>query len=224
MIVHDPKNRKLITINISSDSDFHTQINNKKIPYRSCGSTSSIMALKNTRIPIDTPLDEQEEDYLTGLLLSDEAHEVMKKIAPWAVKSKTPANEVHVMIDWGVNKIISDKRFKMFFDENSNIKKLAYDTLERKSSVVSGKFTSYGHMTCFSGFTTYQDNIREIKTHKDINVELIKDIIIDDPYGNYFTGYKDHHGNNVYFPIDIFLALVSRGEEKNIWAHRFKIL
>lgn len=55
-------------IQLSRDTDYHSQVNNKVIPMEACNTTSAIMWLKTARIEFWHPKILQPEDYLTHIL------------------------------------------------------------------------------------------------------------------------------------------------------------
>jgi len=201
--------------NISLDNDYHSQVNNRRFPMSSCNTTSAIMALKNNKIDFYSPPSMQEEDYLTSLLETEEAYDKLNKEFPWAVKDGIPPREVHAMLEWAINKLTRNSYDK--FTTYATLEQILYNiAIKKESSLMTGRFTKYGHIVCVSGFITEQDNIEETKT---INMDKVQKVIIDDPYGNYFTEYKDVHGNNIEINIKDFDSLTKNYSSKYKWAH-----
>ena len=206
-------------INLSKDSDYHTQRNNKFYPHSSCNTTSAIMMLKAAGTYFDFPAGMQEEDYLTNILESKEAYDVMRARYPWAIRDGYRPAEVHMMLEWGITKLVGRQVTK--FTTNISIRELLYKILQGQPSLITGKFTKYGHIVCLVGFETLQRK-EEFISVEDIKYDQLKNIIIDDPYGNYHTGYSDHRGNNTTLTFEEFNAITKTyNMEDSKWAHIF---
>jgi len=214
----------MFSINLSKDFDYHTQRNNKYVPMASCNTTALIMALISSNISFDYPAGMQPEDYLTSLLQSKEAFDEMKKIAPWAVKDGYPPQEVHVMLEWAVNQKLVGRKVDVF-TTNATIQDLLFNILKKESTcAVSGYFTKSGHIVTLVGFESKQKNIESIKRAEEIDLDKVKDLIVDDPYGNYHKDYKDYHGNNIKFSLQEFADLTKTKHSLTAkWAHMINI-
>lgn len=195
-------------INLSVKDDYHSQINNKYIPYGACMPTSFIMALKVERIPVIEagaelkrlgwpmfiyPHGMQPEDYLMGLMRSPWGEEMRDQI-PWAKRGNISPNQVHSVMSEAVNRIVGRKVTE--FRSGALISDLFQEIKQNHPAVVSGSWTSSGHAVVVVGV--------KMTPSGDLS-----ELIIDDPYGNYFTEYKDHRGNDVSFTVDQF---------KKVWA------
>ena len=190
-------------VNYSKDIDYHTQINNKFVPYKSCNTTSIVMALKQAKIKLP-PHVGQPEDALTELLTTDEAYKIQKVLAPWSIDQYAP-QEVHPVLEWGVNKWIG--RTVDRFYSNTKIEDLQELLVTGKGVVLSGTFPlpnkELHHIVSLAGY---------------IKEETITHYIIDDPYGNWFANYADPHGNNIQLPIDTFIDIFDKGINQ-YWTH-----
>lgn len=206
--------------NFSIDNDYHSQRNNKVIPFSSCNTTSMVMALKQAGLMFHHPASEQPEDYLTSFLLSPRAMEQMEILAPWAIDNEGraifPPNQVHVMLEWAVNTLMGKRACR--FTTNGTVKDIIGHLMRGGGVVVSGVFLvedrELGHIVSVAGFMSSQD---EIQPGADLSA--ITHIIIDDPYGDYTTGYRDHRGNNILMTLSEFVNIFhARGSYKK-WAH-----
>jgi hypothetical protein len=199
-------------IDLSLKNEYYSQVNNKFFPEYACMPTSFIMALiyngihvvssKVSSVPPSFiyPIDFQPEDFLMVLCRSPWGYNLRDKIT-WAVNSNIEPNQVHQVISEIVNKMVGFEITK--FVEKSTFEDLTNLIITgKKSVVVSGKFTSSGHAVVVCGLRIDDSG-------------KISHILVDDPYGNYFTNYKDKNGNNTWFPKDIFCALWSN------WYHVF---
>ncbi len=190
----------LITINISTKGDYHTQRNNTIYPFSSCGVTSMINALKASKIPFNIPYNsiyKQPEDYLSHLLDSPEAYKEAEKIAPQLIKKYEP-RLIHEMLEWAVNRIAGYEADTFIL--NGSIQSLLYHIwINKCACVMDGKFTKEGHIICIVGFKYESLNNITWTPHNysDIEIGRIESIIIDDSYGNFNTSYKDQRGDDV---------------------------
>jgi len=208
---------KPIKIQISNDTDYHTQRNNKRSPMASCNTTSAIMMLKASNVDFKFPDYMQEEDYLTMITESDEAFELMKKNYSWAIKGGYRPAEVHGVLEWAINKLVGEKIDT--FSAETTLEKLIFQLLNGKASLVSGRFTDGGHIVCLVGFITNQQNILQVKQENEINLNEVTHFIIDDPYGDPLTDYKNHKGNNIELTKELFDWYTKEYNKNSKWAH-----
>jgi len=220
--------------NFSKDSNYHTQINNKEIPYSACNVTSEAMGLIQASYNPTIPEGWQLEDYLMSqLLVADETHiisykadaiEYAKKAVPWNFNEdgtvKYALNEVAVMIDWAANKVIG--REVSFFKSNSSVIEMVQKVFSGYGVILSGVYTlsngkQLSHITSLAGFiSNHPFDQGSIST---VTMDDITHMIIDDPYGNFYTNYTDHHGNNIQMPIKDFMEIQQECGKSTKWAH-----
>ncbi len=198
-------------INISNKDTYHTQINNKKVPQTSCFATAVIMKLSIQKIKIyDSKNNKylvsdfekntgcQPEDYLTAILCTNEAKDYFKKIA-----GRKPKNNeqrfYYTVVEWAINKILCRRNVVKY--KKISLKEII-NSIDKKIPVLcGGKFTKGGHMVCVVGYAEDYYDIRAI--------------IIDDPYGDYHTNYKDTKGNDIEIRTDLFNKLTDKYNNEN---------
>ena len=199
-----------VKINLSKKENYYTQRNNKLFPFSSCGVTSMINALWSSNIPFTIPKNYQPEDYLTEMLESKEAYDIAKIKAPTLLKQGYEPRLIHVMLEWAVNRLVGYEAD--IFIEHTSIQTMIYNLWVNKNAcVVDGSFTKEGHIVCVVGFE-YEHGMHanwEPRSYSDILLSRIKKIIIDDSYGNYFTGYTDQRGNDIEFDLETFNRLTN---------------
>lgn len=209
MLIKNSLNKKVVgeitKIDISHDDDYYTQRNNIRYPHSACNVTSGINWLVSSSIAFDCPQGTQPEDYLMDILHSEKAYKVMKELAPWAI-GNYPPNQVWVMLEWGINELAGKKVCELRW--NTSIQDIVNSIMHRRAVIVGGKFTNYGHFVTVVGFEKEKDNLCNI--------------IIDDPYGNPLTNYKDVRGNSIAVPVKWFLDRVSDYKKNNqIWGYYY---
>lgn len=207
-------------INLSQESPYHTQRDNKFYPHGTCNTTASINALLASGISFDYPANVQPEDYLTLILESEEAWEKMKKEYPQFITKGYHPRHVHKIIEWAINEKLV-KRQVVRFTTRATMKDILFHIVHNRGAVnVNGRFTEFGHIVTIVGFKSSQNN--SITKPQDIQLNKIEYVIVDDPYGNYFSGYKDFNGNDLKFPIDKLNYLIKEYNNLNSkWAHFF---
>jgi len=188
-----------IVIDISSDGQYHTQLNNKFFPTGTCNTTSAINALFASKIDFSYPEDLQPEDYLTRILDSDEAWEKMRREHSWAIRDGFAPRHVHRMLEWAINEKLVDKRVDLFLESLPFQSIIFHVAVRRQAVVLSGAFTAYGHIVTLVGLETEQSDIEQVQDPAEINLDAIDSLIVDDPYGDWHTQYRDQHGNGVKF-------------------------
>jgi len=194
----------MFQINLSKDGDYYTQLNNTVYPLEACGPTSAANCLATIgmdKIPGDGSLD----DRIMAKLRSSEAYNLMAQITPWAIKRYEP-NEVHLMLQWAVNKLVGKNVDR--FTEYGTLEYCAFNIAACRPLIMSGSFTRGGHMVAVVGFTSFQHE-SDFKDEMKIDFDLLSEFIVDDSYGNYFTHYQDHRGNNIKFSVDLFNKLTN---------------
>lgn len=211
--------------NFSKRGDYHTQINNKKVPLRSCNTTSAIMALKQAGISYSVPEGIQDEDYLTSILESDEAYALQEKNYSWSVGKWRP-QEVHGLLQWGINKLVGSN--VDFFSTHVSFQDLIKNLLQGNGVILSGTFDldngkELAHMVSLAGFTSSQPGLTKSVTSEEIDVSSIGKLIIDDPYGDFRTNYKSHKGNDIQLDVTEFNSIFkTQGDLRKKWAHLVK--
>lgn len=199
-------------IDLSIKDEYYSQVNNKFVPLEACMPTSFIMGLiyngisvvpSGNKTPVTFPAfvfpkSLQPEDYLLAICRSPWG-ELLRNEIPWARGKDIPPNQLHEVISKIVNDIVGSTVTK--FVTNVSIEDLIALIKKGKSVVTSGAFTGSGHAVVACG-------LRE-------NGDDVSSILVDDPYGDYFTNYKVKQGNNIWFPVDKFKLLWSS------WYHVF---
>jgi len=191
----------------SIKDSYYSQINNTYLAMSSCMRTAEIMFLiyngvqvveagskfDITRPFIVYPKSMQPEDFLTALTESPWGYELRNAIS-WAANQSIPPGQVHVVIAEIVNNLIG-KSVDRFVNTN-DITILFNELFNKRSVMTSGRFTPTGHAVCVCGYRLDDNN-------------QITDLLVDDPYGDYFTNYASQKGNNIWFPLDTFKKLWS---------------
>lgn len=199
-----------MTVNYSKGSDYHTQRNNRVVPWSSCNTTAAIMALKQAGYGMPRHSEDQPEDALTNYLRRPEAYQAMQRLAPWAFDLKNnmpiyPPQEVHAVLEWGVNSWIGHDADR-FTTRATAADLLGY--LDTNGGVMlSGRFPmpggEMGHIVSLAGYILAGEQL----THW----------IIDDPYGDWHTNYSSAKGNDIAIDASEFEEIFER--PGGIWAH-----
>lgn len=209
----------MVKINISRPNDYYSQLNNKKFPLASCNTTSMVEALVVSGVDFPYPDGKQPEDHFTEIMETDEMYKMRDRYGDWT-KQYRPA-EIHMLLSWATNQKLVGRKVTRFSTEYP-LQLLLFDLACRKRPcVVSGSFTSSGHIVVMVGFNTLQKDVDLVDEPRKIRLSAVKQIIVDDPYGNWYTDYEDHHGNDIPFEFPDFNRLTnSSGDTEHKWAHR----
>jgi hypothetical protein len=198
-----------MTINNSIHSPYYSQINNRRVPFGSCNVTMACQCIDCMGWPFpdrradEDPQDIQPEDRLLGFILRDpECTSLWRQLEPSGLALPNERAEVLTL---GINRWVNIPDLVVFHDAEKADGKCAAEILTwlRLGNVAgfSGSFPrTHGHVVACIGAEwdegpQWQDG-------------LIKNWIIDDPYGNYHTGYADHHGNDIVFPFQDFMDII----------------
>ncbi len=221
--------RVISRINISEGKKYLTQRDNKIRPFATCNTTSIIMALvySGQELPPKVHEEDQYEDILTAFLQTNE--EVAKyyaKIDPvnyreWVTSPSSlkviPPNEYHAVLAFGTNLWLG--RRAVSFSTSTPVNKIIFSLLQGKAVVLSGKWAGLKHIVCAVGFTTQQQDIDSVTSPQDIDLSLISDIIIDDPFGDYTSKYQNTDGNDIHVPTLDFISICREYDSGLKWAH-----
>lgn len=210
----------------SKHDDYHTQRNNARWPHGTCLATSLVMAAKQAGWAVDqVPDGVQPEDEIAELCHSTEARDLIETEYPWALDTEgnltVAPHTIHGVANWALRQVLAreveqTRRTARF--ETSLMLDEVVDMVSRGYGIaLSGSFDlengdSLNHVVSIAGFTVAEG--------EDLPEGITK-LIIDDPYGNYHTGYRDVHGNGIEMAfgsggaLDIFKPV---GEEAK-WAH-----
>lgn len=202
------------------DNPYHTQRNNRIEPSKTCQVTAMVMALKASGIPFEHPAGEQPEDYLARLLEEPDAYEKLRREHP--VLASLPPREIHAILSWAVNEKLVKRRVTMFSTHVSMAEILYRIARHRCASVVTGLFTAYGHLVTVVGFESKQYHIEELASPGQVDLDQLHSIIVDDPWGDGKTGYRDPNGNDVVYTLQEFAHLTRVYDSVDVkWAHLF---
>ena len=173
------------------DVPYLTQRDNLNDPGSTCNVTCIAMCLQY--LGMESPEGEQLEDQLSKVLEANDA--VFARRFPVMFEKGYSAYNVHGMLKWLVNK----KGFQDLYKLNSSLAEIRDLGLHKGPTIVSGKFTSAGHLLVVTGET------------------CLGDLIVNDPWGNWESGYKDHNGEQRIYSRNKFALAAQRSA--GIWIH-----
>ncbi len=202
-------------VNLSKDSDYHTQINNKKIPYASCNTTAMVMALKAAGLMFDFPAGVQPEDHFTEFMHRGEAFDKMHQWFPYAEANSMLPQNFSKCLEWGINEMMGRRVDK--FTTRGTLQEMIWHVSEGRPLVMSGKFTSSGHFVTLVGFRTLQHK-QDLRLVEGVILEAVDYVTVDDPYGNFHVNYTSHKGNDIKFDLDAYDKLTNI-PGKGKWMH-----
>ena len=109
------------------------------------------------------------------------------------------------------------------FTTRASIQELLYRIARHKAaSVVSGRLLSGGHLVTVVGFEYPGPDLSEADSPARLDLSVVSRIIIDDPWGDIHSGYKNHDGNDVSLSVAEFDRLTREySNPGRKWAHLF---
>ncbi len=218
----------MVRINLSEGKDYHTQRNNRTDPLGTCSTTSLVMALKDSGIELPDCAGRQEEDVLAEFILnSPEIAEAFKQDYPSEFEKGTHAYEIPPLRSLGVNLWLGREVNR--FSWVAGIQDVILSLIMGKACVMSGMWPyknalgeqrDISHVVCVCGFESAQDNVLDARDPRGIAIDLMVSFIIDDPYGDYRTGYRDTRGNDVIVPFRDFIRITKeQGSVSRKWVN-----
>lgn len=221
--------------NFSKNIDYHSQRNNRIIPFGACGVTSDIMAMRQAGWPVEemSPDGVQPEDYLMDFIRNGpHTRAAVDRFAPWG--ADLPWNQIHVIMVWAMNRLFGGEewstdgpvaRFSTGVEPLEMLRLIA----KKHGVVISGSFDlgdgrELGHIVSLAGVGlrtwNYTATLEIILEGRDEEwmLENLEYFIIDDPYGNYHTMYDDPRGNDVKMPAIEFYRTFKPVNISEKWA------
>lgn len=207
----------MIEINVSKNKDYYTQRNNEIRGTSACNVTSAaaFITVNEPKQPF-VPKDMQLEDFLMATLIGKDGYDEMFRVAETLYPQYTP-NEVHACLSWAINRVCESP--VAVFKADWTIEQMLFSLVKGKAVIISGKFGSLHHIVCLVGFQTSQRDIKEIRKVSDIRTNKVKSFIIDDPWGDPNTDYKDTHGNDVILTHRQFMETIKPQKQLLKWGH-----
>lgn len=202
-------------VNNSAGKPYYTQRNNKINPLSACNVTSMIAALSAADWPVEklAPAGEQPEDELMRFIMTDSA--TLNKWKQLDPKGTIPPNQWHAVLAYGTNLFLKKHGYNSApaaFREAVSVEEIKSAIDSGGAVVMSGVFPQEGknplhHVAAIVGHGTGEKGFY---------------FIIDDPYGCYHSGYKNHNGNDVEMPLDDFYAIAKPQNQIKKWAHTIR--
>ncbi|MCL2808646.1 MAG: C39 family peptidase [Treponema sp.] len=193
---------------------FRSQRDNKEKPSSACNVTSMIIALCAAGWPVDkfSKCNEQPEDLLMRFIYSDQATlQRWKQIDP---QGKIPPNQWHAVLAYATGRFLKSFGYDataVTWRDCVNIEEIVAAIDAGGAAVVSGEFRQNGkplhHIVAAVGYGENKDGFY---------------FIIDDPWGNHKTDYKDHNGKGVRLPLADFTRIMKPRSGAKKWAHLIK--
>lgn len=187
-------------INNSLKSPYFSQRNNKITPWAACNVTAMVDALCAAGWKLPGPFgDEQWEDaLLTFIRCNAECAALWKRLDP---SGQFPPNQWHAVLALGANLWVDARAVQ--FKTDAVAAEILNHLIDGGTCVQSGSFPkTSGHVVAVVGVD-----------YVDVDDPLINGFIIDDPWGDYKTGYASQKGNDVFMPMKDWLAIM-RAEGK----------
>ncbi len=216
-----------------SEGVWRDQRTNKRYPLSACNTTSMAMALYQAGYPLQEVEDrkgEPTEDLLMKDLRSATAYEEMNRDFPWAKNNFSPS-QVHGMLERYTNRFvhreildkkgIRHQRIVTFRTDVPTPIALSY-VYSGWGAVMSGDFdlsdgTTLGHIVSVSG-AVIRAGVENVDIEQ-IAFEDIESVIVDDPYGDFYTDYRNHEGANIHMDRADFLRIMKKTGSAYKWAH-----
>lgn len=230
----------MTTINVRNKDPYYSQRNNlftkDGIEYasRSCQVTAMVSALDycGYTFPEDKEWNQPEDSLLNFIINSPDVDRAYQKIFPDEYKKyiasgknpkiSYPPEELHSLLSLGTNLWMGKISGEItHFRYDCSLKELVLELVKGKPCVTSGLFLGrLRHVVCLVGVNTLQELVPDMGL-SDVDLSKIDSFIIEDPYGDYHTEYKDYNGKDVIVPISEYREIFHTVNKDSQWAHLF---
>ena len=213
-IITETTNEKKTEVDNGAGKPFRNQRDNKEKPLSACNVTSIIIALCAAGYPVDTfaPKGEQPEDELMRFIYSDAA--TLKRWEQIDPKKDIPPNQWHAVLAYGAGRFLKTFGYDpaaVTFNTSVSVIEITTAINLGGAAVVSGQFSQNGkplhHIVAVVGYGEDKDGFY---------------FIIDDPWGNHKTDYKNHNGKGVRMYLADFNRIMKPLNSEKKWAHIIK--
>lgn len=228
----EQNDRILIEINVGKGKPYYSQRVNQIRPLITCNDTSMVAFLSYSGIALPTdPKYPDIVDSLTNFMLTDLRVDAQyQKLFPVQYNAyiaadkdpnkSTPPNEIHPVLSYGANLWLGKQPGEVTkFRWDMSFQEVLFEFLKGHAVVQSGVFNGLHHVVCPVGFITNQKNIHDVKQVTDIDMSLVGQIIIDDPYGNFHQLYQNHDGQGVLMTPDEYRSMFNYPGNDLKWTH-----
>jgi len=204
-------NEKKYEVDNGAGKPFRSQRDNKEKPNSACNVTSMIIALCAAGWPVDTfsKCSEQPEDLLMRFIYSDAA--TMQKWKQIDPQGNIPPNQWHAVLAYGTGRFLKSFGYDsaaVTFREQTSVDEIVAVINAGGAAVVSGEFQQDGkplhHIVAAVGHGEYKGAFY---------------FIIDDPWGNHHTNYKNQNGKGVKLSLADFNSIMKPKTAAKKWAH-----
>jgi hypothetical protein len=209
----------MVEINVRNGGAYFSQRNNEVRPFGTCNDTSYVAGLSYRNVVFPPGQYSQPEDNLTTFMLNDPRVDAFYKAqypsdyAKYIAANKdpklsTPANEMHVVLAYGVNLWLGKQPGEAcVYRTGVHTTDILFSLVRGKPVIQGGIWDSLHHITCTSGFATNQDNILQVKSAQEIDMSQLQYIIVEDPYGDFHTGYNSPNGKDIHLTPEEYKAI-----------------
>jgi len=193
---------------------FRSQRDNKERPSSACNVTSVIIALCAAGWPVDAfaPASVQPEDALMRFIYTDPA--TLKRWEQVDPKKEIPPNQWHSVLAYGAGRFLKNLGYDaaaIEFRDSVSVNEIVGAIDAGGAAVLSGIFQQnrkpLNHIVAAVGYGNDKNGFY---------------FIIDDPWGNYHTDYKDHNGKGIRMPMADFAKIMKPQSSEKKWAHIVK--
>lgn len=205
------------------NNQYIDEISNKNIAMSMCNITSYCMAYSYVGgiFPNSSKKYTQEEDKALEFIRNDkDTLDYYKSILPAFYNSwrknevgNYPPEQIHTVLNYGFNRYVGWKAAS--FNEKTDINNIIKEiVINGRPMVLSGKFGNLNHIVCLVGIVAK----KEILDHLNDNnlLKQVTSFIIDDPYGDFHTGYSVTKGNDIQMSVDEFLHIFKPIDDRDI--------
>lgn len=209
-----------VDLYLGEGKDYFSQRNNTLFPGSTCNVTAMIQALHLLGYDVYARAGQgvQPEDSLEEMTENPRvyAQRTALKLDPGCMG--VPNRQIHLLLSLATDLWIGRPVSK--FTTQIDTKAILGDLVKKRPTVLSTTFTPAGHVVCVSGFRTKQGGFI-LTDPSQIDMNLLEGFYIDDPWGDYMSGYKNQNGKKSFIPKETWLSNVRETGSMTKWGHVF---
>ncbi len=203
---------------LGEGKDYYSQRNNALYPGSSCNVTAMVQALRlaGYKPEVWAKEAEQPEDALEAFTEDPRVHAERSRLKLDPGCLGIPNRQIHALLSFATN-LWTGIPGVTNFSTSIPVKDLLSTLLLGQPTVISTKLTPAGHVVTLAGIRLVGTPLPPSPPAWD----QVAGVFLDDPWGDYTSGYKLAYGKKIFMKKEDFVSLVNQPASMVKWGHQF---